>query len=43
MGDAWYVRFILPISLGIGAVAIWHGLNALLRVPQPALTRSEEN
>ena len=43
MGDAWYVRFILPIALGIGAVAIWHGLNALLRVPQPVLTRSEEN
>ena len=43
MGDAWYVRFILPIALGIGAVAIWHGLNALLRVPQPALARNEEN
>jgi hypothetical protein len=43
VGDAWYVRFILPIALGIGAVAIWHGLNALLRVPQPALTGSEEN
>jgi hypothetical protein len=43
MGDAWYVRAILPIALGMGAVAIWHGLNALLRVPQPVLARSEEN
>jgi hypothetical protein len=43
MGDAWFVRFILPVALGIGAVAIWHGLNALLRVPQPVLARSEEN
>ncbi len=42
MGDAWYVRVVLPVALGIGAVAIWQGLNELLRVPQPALRGSEE-
>ena len=42
MGDAWYVRVILPVALGIGAVAIWHGLNALLRVPQPVVRESNE-
>jgi hypothetical protein len=42
MGDAWYVRAILPVALGIGAVAIWHGLNDLLRVPQPVRGESEE-
>jgi hypothetical protein len=42
MGDAWYVRAILPVALGIGAVAIWHGLNDLLRVPQQVVRESEE-
>ena len=42
MGDAWYVRIVLPVALGIGAVAIWQGLNALLRVPQPAVRESKE-
>ena len=43
MGDAWFVRFILPVALGMGAVAIWHGLNTLLRIPQPALGERKEN
>lgn len=42
VGDAWYVRVILPVALGIGAVAIWHGLNELLRVPQPVVRESKE-
>ncbi len=42
MGDAWYARATLPVALGIGAVAIWQGLNELLRVPQPVRGESEE-
>ena len=40
MGDAWSVRVILPIALGCASIAIWHGLNALLRVPQPLADES---
>ena len=40
MGDAWCIRAILPLTLGIGAMALWHGLNALLRIPQPLVNES---
>ena len=42
LGDAMYVRWLLPVALGISAAVAWCGLNALLRVPSQQLAQPIE-
>ena len=39
LGDAMYVRWLLPVALGVAAGVAWRGLNALLRVPPQHLAQ----
>jgi hypothetical protein len=39
LGDAMYVRWLMPVALGVSAAVAWRGLNALLRVPPQQLAQ----